>query len=197
MGIGGIERGERIVVIYFTSDEHYNHEGIIKYCKRPFQSVKEMNEAMIERFNSVVTPSDETWHGGDFAWTEAGSILPQLHGRHYLVLGNHDKRHLSSWEFCMFDKVLDVQNVKYYHQKIFLSHYAHAKWPGSHRGSFHVFGHSHGLFPGLGRSMDIGVDAHDFKPISFEEVVTRLESKEVDMENYAGEFYKGPEEPID
>lgn len=173
-------------MIYFTSDEHYNHEGVIQYCDRPFRTVAEMNEELIERFNSVVTPSDETWHGGDFAWEGAGSILPRLNGRHHLVLGNHDKKHIRGWEFSLFDSVQDVKNVKYYHEKIFFSHYAHAKWPGSHRGSLHAFGHSHGLFPGLGKSMDVGVDALNFMPISFEEVVERLAKKDIDMQNYRG-----------
>lgn len=173
------KRGES--VIYFTSDEHYFHENIITFCGRPFRTVNEMNDCMIDNFNSIVTPSDETWHGGDFAWERAGDILPQLNGRHHLIRGNHDKRHLKGWELTLFESVQDVKNVKFNHEKIFFSHYAHARWPGSHLGSFHVFGHSHGIFPGIGRSMDVGVDALSFKPISFEEVVEILKLKDVDI----------------
>ena len=51
---------------FFTADEHYNHENIIFYCSRPFESVKEMNEELIKRHNLVVHDGDTVIHVGDF-----------------------------------------------------------------------------------------------------------------------------------
>ena len=44
--------------IWFTADLHLGHTNIIKYCRRPFGSAEEMNEVILERFNSVISPGD-------------------------------------------------------------------------------------------------------------------------------------------
>lgn len=160
--------------IWFTSDEHYNHENIIKFCNRPFRSVEEMNNEIIRRHNLCVKSGDEVWHLGDFAWSNAAGILKNLNGRkHHLCLGNHDKKHIKQ-ELGLFDSVQDVAQVRWMGERVFLSHYSHARWPSSGRGRIHLFGHSHGTFEGLGLSIDVGVDAWSFQPISFEQVLGLL-----------------------
>ena len=52
-------------MIFFTSDHHFYHTNIIKYCQRPFQSVEEMNEVMVERWNAVVGKNDTVYYLGD------------------------------------------------------------------------------------------------------------------------------------
>ena len=42
--------------VFFTSDTHFNHTNIIRYCDRPFRSTDEMNEKMIDNWNSAVGP---------------------------------------------------------------------------------------------------------------------------------------------
>ena len=54
-------------MIFFTSDHHFYHSNIIKYCQRPFHSVEEMNEEMIRRWNSVVGVDDTVYYLGDFS----------------------------------------------------------------------------------------------------------------------------------
>ncbi|WP_258934193.1 hypothetical protein [Nesterenkonia pannonica] len=46
---------------FFTSDHHFGHANIIRYCDRPFADVAEMDEAMIDRWNETVSPDDEVW----------------------------------------------------------------------------------------------------------------------------------------
>ena len=81
--------------IFFTSDTHFGHANIIKYCARPFASVQEMNRELIARWNAVVGPRDTVYHLGDFAFgkaSEAPTFLRKLNGaKKILIRGNHDR----------------------------------------------------------------------------------------------------------
>lgn len=81
---------------FYTSDQHFDHENIIKYCDRPFSSVQEMNDAMVYNWNSVVKPTDVTVVLGDVSISKAGlEHVKRLNGRKILVPGNHD----SCWSY--------------------------------------------------------------------------------------------------
>lgn len=163
--------------IYITSDTHYGHRNIIDYCKRPYSSVHEMNQALIENHNSVVKPNDLVFHLGDFAFCrEPERIFDRLNGRIHLIQGNHDSK--KALAHCKFEWIKDVYMLKAGKHEFWLSHYAHLRWPKSHHGVFHLFGHSHGSLVGFGRSMDVGVDCHNYKPIHVEEAAKFLEQKE-------------------
>ena len=79
--------------IWFTSDLHFGHQNIIRFCKRPWKTTEDMDWNLIQNWNSVVKPDDLVFDLGDFAfatnarWKE---LLSQLNGHHYLILGNHD-----------------------------------------------------------------------------------------------------------
>lgn len=80
---------------YFISDTHFNHKNIIRYCDRPFEDVKEMNETMITYWNKTVKPNDTVYHLGDFSLCNKSSselIARKLNGKKILIRGNHDKR---------------------------------------------------------------------------------------------------------
>lgn len=82
--------------IFVVSDTHFNHENIIKFCNRPYASAKEMNEALVENWNSVVRPQDKVYHlgdvymGGGFPRESTLRLLKSLNGHKRLILGNHD-----------------------------------------------------------------------------------------------------------
>lgn len=163
-------------MLWFTSDEHYDHYRILKYCDRPFSSLEEMQEFFIKRHNSVVKPGDEVWHLGDtFFKRKTAYILQRLNGDHYLVLGNHDCKQLKRGDLLGFQSIQTTKTIEWAGERFFLSHYAHRVWDRSHYGTFHLYGHSHGTLPGFGRSMDVGVDPMCGYPISAEEVIERLE----------------------
>src|SRR5215212_3607577 len=79
--------------VHFTSDTHFGDHRVLNIRPRPFGSVSEMNQVMIQRWNSRVGARDVVWHLGDFALNaEIGeSILCQLNGRKHLVTGNIDR----------------------------------------------------------------------------------------------------------
>jgi calcineurin-like phosphoesterase family protein len=185
--------------VFITSDEHFEHGprrdtgvgGIIKLTKRPFGSLEEMRETIIERHNKVVPPGRGSLviHAGDWFWhtmplAEALWILDRLHGRHAFIFGNHDE--LIERERKIFAERLDwivgrnevsgAEIVRFNKHKLYVTHYAQRVWPGSHKGHWHVYGHSHNGLPGLGKSFDIGVDGHDFYPWSMEEIEARMDT---------------------
>jgi calcineurin-like phosphoesterase family protein len=168
---------------FFTADTHLSHNNIIKYCKRPFENVKEMDEAIIENWNSVVDPKDTVYHLGDFAFAKdvetVEKYIKALNGKIHLVLGNHDKHSVKGASGFIWKR--DYARIKIHDQKIILSHYAFRVWDCKHYGSYHLYGHSHGMLPDdeSSYSFDVGVDANDFIPISFDQVVERMKTKKV------------------
>jgi len=160
--------------VWFTADEHYNHAAVIKHMKRPFSDVAEMNDALIERNNSLVKPGDRVYHLGDFAWNNPHLFLDRMNGQHYLIRGNHDYRDVKEIGFIWVKDVSTLTVGDYY---FWLSHYAHAVWPRSHFGSFHLHGHSHGQLQFPGRTLDVGVDSHGFLPYHLDEVISELKSR--------------------
>jgi calcineurin-like phosphoesterase family protein len=82
------------VTTFFTADHHFGHARIIELCDRPFSSIEEMNETLIDKWNAVVKPGDTVWHLGDVAMgpiTQSLSLISRLNGHKYLVPGNHDR----------------------------------------------------------------------------------------------------------
>lgn len=69
--------------VFFTSDTHFNHTNIIKFCSRPFKDVSHMNETIISNWNRVVGPDDIVFHLGDFCLggsAEWINVLNRLNG---------------------------------------------------------------------------------------------------------------------
>lgn len=152
------------MTIWFTSDLHFNHRNICKYSNRPFSSVKEMNEVLIQNWNRMVRPEDSIWHLGDFAFGPISftkKILECLNGEINLIYGNHDQEIIKHLDVICND----IKTAQYYKeftynkQKFILFHYGMRVWNSSHHGSIMLHGHSHGSLPPHGKSVDVGVDA--------------------------------------
>lgn len=81
--------------LFLTSDPHFWHANVIKYCNRPYATSEEMNEALIANWNATVKPTDVVIVNGDFAMAARAveQIVPRLNGRKILILGNHDFPH--------------------------------------------------------------------------------------------------------
>jgi calcineurin-like phosphoesterase family protein len=168
---------------HFTADLHLGHGNIIKYAKRPFKNSLEMDEAIIENWNSKVATGDEVYVIGDVGLTDADYIvrcLERMHGNKYLIEGNHDERSLKSQrfreQFVWIERMREIEfndpSAKKGRRPIVLCHYAMRVWNRSHHGAYHLYGHSHGKLPDdrNSLSMDVGIDAHNYFPISLEEI---------------------------
>lgn len=146
----------------------------MKYANRPFSSVQEMNDELIERFNSVVSKNDITIHAGDFSFgdvKQTNGIIKRLNGNHTFIKGDHDR------SLSKIVKLKDIYKTNINKQKITICHYAMRVWHCSHYNSWHLYGHSHGKLPGQGKSMDVGVDTNDYYPYSFDDIKLIMDSK--------------------
>lgn len=157
--------------IYFTSDTHFNHSNIIKYCNRPFKDVNHMNHTIVNNWNSVVNKEDRVYHLGDFAmgnkqhWKR---FCKALNRYKILVRGNHDK----SRDFMLsigFNEVYD--NMMYGE-------------PGDPWQLIHdplgiegkaLCGHVHTVWKRHKDIINVGVDQWEFKPVTFEELMMAKE----------------------
>lgn len=95
------------MTVYFSSDLHFNHVNVIKYCNRPWVDVDEMNEGLIDRWNTMVKPADTVWILGDLhlgAFSKAAPLVSRLAGRKLLIPGNHDG--------CWFGSVKQPKRVR-------------------------------------------------------------------------------------
>lgn len=166
---------------YFISDTHFGHENIIRLCNRPFTSLAVMEAEMIARWNSVVSVRDRVWVVGDFSFhctpEHAEGILKKLNGEKHLIVGNHDHEGLRGWASERTDGHIKIQG-----QKVHLYHYPIEEWNGYHRGSYHIHGHVHGNHPEKPNKliMDVSADAHNFTPVSWDEVVAYMKTKTPD-----------------
>lgn len=161
---------------FFTGDTHFGHRGVIGMCQRPFADAVEMDELLIEKWNSVVRKCDVVHHLGDFALNSSAArcqeIFARLNGVKHLVRGNHDKpRHVGlSWA----SPPEDMRTVHVDGRRIVLCHYALRTWRGSWQGALHLYGHSHGALPGTSRSTDVGTDCWGYRPVGLDEILERM-----------------------
>lgn len=173
-------------MIYFISDTHFLHKNIIKYDNRPFSSIEEHDEMIIQNWNNTIGKNDTVYHLGDFSLgnpTKAEEIMKRLNGKINYIIGNHDeedKRLLKRLE-SNFNVLGHAHSIKIDRQLIVLSHFPYQVWNKMHKGSFHLFGHSHGsLIDVIGRKKDVGVNCINYKPISYDEILLELSQIEIE-----------------
>lgn len=166
--------------IFFTSDTHFNHDRCIKYDNRPFATIEDMNETIIENWNNVVKKGDHIYHLGDVAFGrpfECRNILDRLNGKIYLVKGNHEKTSLDKLNIDRFEWVKDYYQLKINNIFMVLCHYPFANWNRSHYGSVNLHGHNHGTYTDIHNQLDVGTNCHNYTPISYRQVMETLECK--------------------
>ena len=183
-GGDAIRNKRRNMTTWFTSDPHFNHRNIIHLCGRPFDSVEEMNEALVANFNSVVRPGDDLYILGDVAYKgSADELLPRLNGKLHLIVGNHDKDYSATGFFEDIAQIRDISlGIKGRNYRFALCHYPLAEWNGFYRGAVHLHGHQHNKSDynlaqkeaGLLR-YDVGVDANGFFPVSAQQIIEFFE----------------------
>ena len=174
---------------WFTADWHFFDRSLVEHGKRPFTSVEEMNECLIARHNEVMRKGDLVYCLGDLYMKcnveQAMAVQKRLKGNFYVIQGNHDKIALKMAKKGAFVWLRQLENIMVgrpwlqQKQMIVLCHYAMRTWRNSVHNSYQLYGHSHGGLTDIPHmlQMDVGVDCHNFYPVSIEQVITKMEQK--------------------
>jgi len=163
--------------IWIISDTHFNHENIIKYCNRPFANAKEMNEALVENWNSVVKDDDIIYHLGDVYFGRDSSWSSKLNGRKRLIIGNHDNvKNVVLTK--MFEKIMIWRAFPEF--GLFLSHMAVHPSAFELKACRNLHGHTHDVDVSdekitldnetFSKYYNVCVEKTGYKPINIEEL---------------------------
>lgn len=168
---------------WFISDTHFYHDNIIKYCNRPFANIDEMNEALIQRWNSVVGKDDVIWHLGDFVLGKKDniSIIKRLNGKINLVLGNHDHQKFKFYYEAGFNRVYDRPVII---NNFYILSHAPLEWVQNPM--FNIFGHVHGnpiYKTWSSNGCCVCAERHDYTPISWKTIQDHISSMKNNLTN--------------
>ena len=175
-------RKDVLLTIYFTADLHFGHSNIIQHCGRPFCSVEEMDQALLENWNRRVRTNDTIYILGDFMFfcKDPESYLRQLSGKKHLIVGNHDRVWMKKVRvedhFESVQSMLEISDGTHY---LTLCHYPMMTWNRVSHGSYMIYGHIHNntggqywpLLHQMDQALNAGVDVNRFMPVTFEEMV--------------------------
>ena len=179
--------------LFFVSDTHFGHKNIIKYCNRPFADVEEMKEGLIENWNNKVPKDGTVFHLGDFAFGGfpfLESIGGGGGGGIYLILGNHDlKQSFQNRErlLKLFKGVEYQMQINVDGKLIYMTHFPLLCFPDPEK-NIALFGHVHSGPNSTGsdsprlkylykNQYDVGVDNNNYTPISYAELISKINDK--------------------
>ena len=188
---------------WFMADPHFFHGGVLKYCDRPWDNVKDMNAGLIENINSCVKVKDRLFIVGDFAFAGISGtklIVDQINCKTLILIkGNHDMPAHKMLK-AGFSHVFENHMIKIGNQQpILLSHFPYYPdwkqwirnwWSGDKkidkrylhkrivdRGYFLLHGHTHSKIKILGKQIHVGVDAWNCKPVSQKQILELMRKK--------------------
>lgn len=152
--------------IFFISDLHFGHANIISFCNRPFTSVDEMNETLINNWNKVVGGNDTVWVLGDICMSDKYlHLIDECKGRKNLVLGNHDLKDIEDYR-VHFHKIRATTQMGRY----LLTHYPVHQREFEFLTKYNLHGHIHNKLIDDPRYFNCSVEQIDYTPIPFESI---------------------------
>lgn len=184
---------------FYTADTHFGHKNVIEYASRPYDTIEEMNESLVESWNSCVSPDDTIYHLGDVAFmskTKTKEICLRLNGHKILILGNHDlgrKDHF--WLECGFEQVVRlgygrshvIQDepfpifgchyplrevmTEYDDRDYLVPHAPEARSVIRQGQGILIHGHVHNSWKFRPYMLNVGVDVWNWRPVSHEELL--------------------------
>jgi len=168
--------------IWLISDTHLGHNKEFIWKARGFNSVYEMNNAIIERWNEVVKYDDVVYHLGDFIMGDLDTgiaLIKQLKGKIRLAIGNHDTQN----RLDVFHNLYNIDDIQFGYRlkkgkkSFLLTHYQTLTGNFDNSKTYSIHGHTHSKnsFCEYDLMYNVNCDAHDCKPIAWEDMITEIE----------------------
>lgn len=170
-------------MVWFTSDTHFSHKNIIDYCNRPYETIKEMNEALVENWNDCIAPDDTVFHLGDVCMGGKNTVdnwIPKLNGEVTVIRGNHDYKKRETDMVNHGWDVVEGYYIFYWHSMLFYLVHNPGHIKDVPKGAVILYGHVHDAAPhGPHRinghlAYHVGVDTNDYKPVSLDKIIDEL-----------------------
>ncbi len=180
-------------MIYYIADTHFRDQAIFDKCKRPFESLDEMEKVIIKKWNAKVKEEDTVYVLGDITKDDDLSSLEifyKLNGHKHLIVGNHDHLLLEEIKTSnAFESVKFIDLIMDNNRKVCICHYPLMDWMEFNRQGILVYGHIHNKTPNNGHpykmikdyykdlpAYNCGVDVCEFEPKSLDEFITLKEA---------------------
>lgn len=188
--------------IFISSDIHFHHRNILKHCpeRQAICGAKDENDVetwdkwMVEKWNTIIGKKDIVYILGDFIFgsqESARKLLDKLHGKKFLILGNHDKgvdklenyfEQITQQKLVTFKKSnFDFLDEDF---QIFMCHYPMVTWASKHYGVINTHGHCHGRLDDYNEAstdlrVDVGIDGKlaNFNFITLEQIYRYFKEK--------------------
>jgi calcineurin-like phosphoesterase family protein len=166
--------------VWFSSDHHFGHSNILKFINyegdqvRPgFDSIKDMDETIIERHNEFVKPTDKWYCLGDISFDIESfhRIMPRLNGHKRLILGNHDKFPMKEY-LKYFEKIMESwqpqREILFTHRPVLVN---------TDRVKLNVHGHVHRMRKEISDNhMNISLEMTNYYPIHWDQIVENVKN---------------------
>lgn len=203
-----LQEGQKI---WFTSDLHFGHRNVLKFCNRPWEDEKLMGRGLIQNWNNTVGDNDIVFVLGDTFWFNDSrsikKVLGQLKGKDiYIIPGNHD-------DFESYHRVVDprihlcqdvmvvwITEENQPKREVWLSHYPMMTWPHRENGAYQFFGHIHShpdKFAGVDQDLplhwnqaDVGCDFWAWTPVDLDTLIAYCTMKKEEMGQLTDMFDK-------
>lgn len=177
---------------FYTSDHHFQHNNILKFCNRPFRDMDHMTEILIMRWNERVSPTDTVYYLGDFTCNNLPAmerVSHRLNGIKRFVAGNHDPCHsmhkdgkaIARFEAAGWKLEDEALRVEIQGTPFLLCHFPYTNEGEQYvryqdlrpinEGRWLLHGHVHEQWKVKDRMINVGVDVWDFYPVSEDEIM--------------------------
>lgn len=164
---------------WFISDTHFFHTNILKFTGddgkriRPFNSLEEMHEIMVERWNKLIKNGDFVYHLGDVTFqyhAPFNNLMHRLNGSKRLIVGNHDKLKQPGL-LQHFDKVMFWHGFK---ESNFTASHIPLRLEGLRDGAYNVHGHTHQRSLDDPHYINVSVEVRDYTPVHIDTIIQEI-----------------------
>jgi len=181
--------------IFLTSDLHLCHDREFLFKPRGFDSIDDMNNAIVNNWNTTVNTDDEVYILGDIMLNDnekAMELLKTLNGRIHIILGNHDTDNRVQL-YNTLPQVIDIKwadmlNYNKFH--FFLSHFPSLTGSLEHeylrQMTLNLFGHTHSknrFYNDMPYMYNVAMDAHGCTPVHIDQIIEEMKSKIIECKN--------------